>query len=165
MNTIKPRPPAAPGAVAPGATAPGATAPGATAQGATAQGATGSASAISEAVDAPEREVEAQLRVKAAPREKTKPKRQPPYAVILHNDNFNGFDYVVAVLRKVLNYDRVKAYQLTMAAHTSGRSIVWSGVREVAELKADQIRSCGPDPVAKANGAIALRVTLEPLPG
>jgi ATP-dependent Clp protease adaptor protein ClpS len=102
---------------------------------------------------------------KTAPREKTKPKRQPPYAVILHNDHFNGFDYVVSVLRKVFNYDRVKAHHLTMAAQTSGRSIVWSGVREVAELKADQIRSCGPDPVAKANGALALRVTLEPLPG
>ena len=116
-------------------------------------------------VEAPEREVESPPVEKKAPREKTKPKRQPPYAVILHNDNFNGFDYVVAVLRKVFNYDRVKAYQLTMAAHTSGRSIVWSGVREVAELKADQIRSCGPDPQAKANGALTLRVTIEPLPG
>jgi ATP-dependent Clp protease adaptor protein ClpS len=99
------------------------------------------------------------------PEERTKRKPQPPYAVILHNDNFNGFDFVVGVLRKVFHYDRPKAHQLTMAAHTSGRSIVWSGVREVAELRADQIRSCGPDPEAKASGALALRVTLEPLPG
>ena len=116
-------------------------------------------------VEAPQQEVQPLGAEEKAPRKKSKPKRQPPYAVILHNDNFNGFDYVVGVLRKVFNYDRVKAYQLTMAAHTSGRSIVWSGVREVAELKADQIRSCGPDPEAKAQGALALRVTLEPLPG
>jgi len=153
MNWIKPRPPVAQGAARQPATA------------SVAPCAAGSASAIAEAVESPEREVEPPAAVKTAPREKTKPKRQPPYAVILHNDNFNGFDFVVGVLRKVFNYDRVKAHQLTMAAHTSGRSIVWSGVREVAELKADQIRSCGPDPVAKAKGALALQVTLESLPG
>lgn len=53
---------------------------------------------------------------------------------------------------------------LTARAHFTGRSIVWSGVLEVAELKADQIRSCGADPEAKAKGAMALRVTLDPLP-
>jgi ATP-dependent Clp protease adaptor protein ClpS len=102
---------------------------------------------------------------KTAPRRRTKPKKQSPYAVILHNDDLNGFDFVVGVLRKVFHYERPKAYQLTMAAHTAGRSIVWSGVLEVAELKADQIRSCGPDPSAKVKGALALRVTVEPLPG
>jgi ATP-dependent Clp protease adaptor protein ClpS len=128
------------------------------------QCAAGSASAAA-TVEAVQPEVKSSPVEETAPGEKTKANHQPPYAVILHNDNFNGFDYVVSVLRKVFNYDRAKAHQLTMAAHTSGRSIVWSGVREVAELKADQIRSCGPDPVAKANGALALRVTLEPLPG
>jgi ATP-dependent Clp protease adaptor protein ClpS len=98
------------------------------------------------------------------PDERTKPKRQPPYAVILHNDELNGFDFVVGVLRKVFHYGRVKAFKLTMAAHAAGRSNVWSGPLEVAELKADQIRSCGPDPAAKSKGALALRVTIEPLP-
>jgi ATP-dependent Clp protease adaptor protein ClpS len=101
----------------------------------------------------------------AKPDEKTKRKVQPPYAVILHNDDVNGFDYVVAVLRKVFNYDRAKARKLTLEAHEKGRSIVWSGQLEHAELKADQIRSCGPDPIMKARGALALKVTVEPLPG
>jgi ATP-dependent Clp protease adaptor protein ClpS len=113
--------------------------------------------AVDEPAVAPPRE-------ETAPRERKKPKRQPPYAVILHNDNLNGFDFVVGVLCKVFRYEVVKSYKLTMDAHTSGRSIVWSGMREVAELRADQIRACGPDPVAKANGALALRVTIEPLP-
>jgi ATP-dependent Clp protease adaptor protein ClpS len=98
------------------------------------------------------------------PDKRTKPKRQPPYAVILHNDNLNGFDFVVSVLRKVFHYGRVKAFTLTMKAHASGRCIVWSGMLEVAELKADQIRSCGPDPDAKSKGALALRVSIEPMP-
>jgi len=95
----------------------------------------------------------------------TRTKRQPPYAVVLHNDDLNGFDFVVEVLRKVFGYDLPKAHTLTLEAHERGRSIVWSGALEVAELKADQIRSCGPDPRMRAAGAQPLGVSVEPLPG
>jgi ATP-dependent Clp protease adaptor protein ClpS len=98
-------------------------------------------------------------------REGEQPKPQPPYAVILHNDDVNTFEFVIGVLCKVFNYGYLKAFKLTLKAHVSGKSIVWSGVLEVAELKADQIRSCGPDPTMKDRGALALRVTVEPLPG
>jgi ATP-dependent Clp protease adaptor protein ClpS len=93
-----------------------------------------------------------------------KPKRQPPYAVILHNDDVNMFEHVINVLQKVFRYEQTKAIMLTTEAHHTGRSIVWSGVLEVAELKADQIRSCGPDPERKKHGALSLRVSVEPLP-
>ena len=79
--------------------------------------------------------------------------------------DLNGFDFVLGVLRKIFHYDRAKARKLTLEAHEKGRSIVWSGQLEHAELKADQIRSCGPDPIMKAHGALALKVTVEPLPG
>jgi ATP-dependent Clp protease adaptor protein ClpS len=105
------------------------------------------------------------VRPRTAPREETRTRRQPAYAVILHNDDFNGFDYVVGVLRKVFNYGRLKAFWLTFAAHVGGRSAVWSGTLEVAELKADQIRSCGPDPAARSPGASPLRVSVEPQAG
>jgi len=98
------------------------------------------------------------------PREETKVKRQPPYAVVLHNDDLNGFDYVVGALRKVFNYSLVKAFWLTLKVHVTGRSIVWTGSLEVAELKADQLRSCGPDPNMKHRGAPPLGVSIEPLP-
>ncbi len=94
-----------------------------------------------------------------------KPKLQPPYAVILHNDDVNGFDFVVRALRKVFGYGVTKAFKLTLQAHLTGRSCVWSGHRELAELKADQIRSCGPDPAMAHKGAQALRVSIEPMPG
>ena len=103
---------------------------------------------------------------KATPKPRTidKPKRQPPHAVVLHNDPVNGFDYVVGVLRKVLHYNGGRAFWLTLRAHTSGRSVVWSGTLELAELKAEQIRACGPDPNKAADGALPLTVTIEPLP-
>jgi ATP-dependent Clp protease adaptor protein ClpS len=99
------------------------------------------------------------------PREQTQTQRQPPYAVILHNDELNGFDFVIGVLRKVFNYGRLKAFWLTFKVHCAGRGVIWSGTLEVAELKADQVRSCGPDPNGARRGALPLKVTVEPLPG
>lgn len=92
----------------------------------------------------------------------TKTRRQPPYAVILHNDDLNTQEFVVSVLRKVFGYTVEKCVELMLEAHEKGRAAVWIGALEVAELKADQIRSCGPDPVQKAKGATTLGVTVEP---
>lgn len=109
------------------------------------------------------------LEVAPLPRERpdseTRTKRQQPYAVVLHNDDFNGFEFVIGVLRKVFNYGRLKAFWLTFKVHCSGRGVIWSGTLELAELKAEQVRSCGPDPNAKARGAEPLKTTIEPLPG
>jgi|1186.fasta_scaffold777059_2 ATP-dependent Clp protease adaptor protein ClpS len=105
-----------------------------------------------------------ETRVKPRPRTDTRPKPQPPHAVILHNDPINGFDYVIGVLRKVFRYNGVRAFWLTLVAHTKGTSLIWSGTLEHAELKADQVRSCGPDPKMTRRGAQQLTVSVEPLP-
>jgi ATP-dependent Clp protease adaptor protein ClpS len=118
--------------------------------------------ALSEVEDLPEvAAAEPLVRPKRASRRRTQPKRQPPYSVVLHNDDVNSFEYVVGVVRKVFHYAEPKAFRLTLAAHEQGRSILWSGALEVAELKADQIKSCGPDPEMKSRGALPLQVTIE----
>jgi ATP-dependent Clp protease adaptor protein ClpS len=89
----------------------------------------------------------------------TRTRRQPPYAVVLHNDDHNGMEFVVGVLQTVFKYELEKCIQLMMEAHETGRSIVWVGSLEVAELKADQIHSCGRDP--RVEKAEPLRVTIE----
>ena len=113
-------------------------------------------------------EVFEEVVVRTAPRQQTstetKTKRLPPYAVILHNDQVNGFGYVVGVLQKVFGYGKPKALQLTLTAHFRGRSTVWTGSLEVAELKAEQIQACGPDPEQKKAGPHPLGVSIEPLP-
>ncbi len=91
----------------------------------------------------------------------TKTRRQPPYAVILHNDDTNTMDFVVMVLRKVFGYTVEKCVKLMLEAHEKGRAVVWIGALEVAELKADQIRSCGPDPFVKKDPH-PLGVSVEP---
>jgi ATP-dependent Clp protease adaptor protein ClpS len=114
-----------------------------------------------EAVETQEPKVNPQRRNK--PDTRKKPRQQPPYAVVLHDDPVNGFDFVMGVLKKVFRYNVGKAFALTLRAHPTGRCHVWVGSLEVAELKAEQIQSCGPDPRKKAEGATALGVSLEPL--
>ena len=87
--------------------------------------------------------------------------RDPLYAVLLHNDDINTMEWVIKVLQKVLNFDKPKAILHTLEAHFKGRSIVWSGPLEIAEHRAEQIVSYGPDPTSKKAGAKPLRVTIE----
>ena len=68
-----------------------------------------------------------QVRPRSREREKVRTKTQPPYAVIVENDDLHTFEYVIEVLQKVLGYDLQKAFVLTTQVHLSGQAIVLSG--------------------------------------
>lgn len=100
----------------------------------------------------------------ARPDPQAKKKKQPRYAVILHNDDDHTFQYVIDMLMKIFAYPLEKAFVLTNQVHTQGKSMVWSGPLELAELKRDQVRSFGPDFYAVKKVEYPLGVTIEPLP-
>jgi ATP-dependent Clp protease adaptor protein ClpS len=75
--------------------------------------------------------------------EQTRTRRVPPYHVILLNDDHHSMEFVIEVLCKVLGCPVERALQLAMEAHSSGRAVIWTGPREVAELKAEQMHSSG----------------------
>jgi ATP-dependent Clp protease adaptor protein ClpS len=81
------------------------------------------------------------VRTKTRPEERVRTRRQPPYQVVLLNDDYHSFEFVVGVLCKALGYAPERAFQLMLQAHQTGRAIVWVGAKEVAELKVDQIRT------------------------
>lgn len=113
-----------------------------------------------------EREIQSPSRKRVErPDTRPKPKIQPPHAVVLHNDPINGMDFVVRALCKVFHYGSGRATWLMLRTHVTGRSIIWTGALELAELKAEQLRGCGPDPRKIYAGATPLKVTIEPLPG
>ena len=60
-------------------------------------------------------------------------KLAPPWNVIVHDDPVTLFAYVTMVLQKLFGYPWAKAHALTLAVHTTGRAVVWSGAREQAE--------------------------------
>ena len=99
---------------------------------------------------------------KADPR--NKPKRQPPYAVIVENDDDHTYEYVILGLCKVCGHSAEKAFQLASQIDKQGRAAVWTGSLEVAELKRDQILGLGPDFFARKPVTYPLGVRLEPLP-
>jgi ATP-dependent Clp protease adaptor protein ClpS len=64
-----------------------------------------------------------------------------PWIVFLWDDPVNNRSYVVAALQEVFGYSREKASQLMLEADTRGRTPVWSGSREQAEFKAQQLHT------------------------
>ncbi len=79
--------------------------------------------------------------IQTQPVEETRTRRMPPYNVILENDDDHSMEFVIEVLCKVLGCPVERAIQLMLTAHVSGRAVIWTGSREVAELKAEQVQS------------------------
>lgn len=84
----------------------------------------------------PEAEVEQEQRTK----------RQPPYHVVLLNDDDHTYDYVIEMLKALFGHPVEKGYQLAKTVDTKGRAVVLTTSLEHAELKRDQIHAYGPDP-------------------
>jgi ATP-dependent Clp protease adaptor protein ClpS len=98
-------------------------------------------------------------------REDLRTRRIPPYNVILLNDDHHSMEFVVDVLCKVLGCPLERAFQLMLEAHESGRSIIWTGPKEVAELKAEQIQTF-PEIRASDGARLGpLGCVIEPAPG
>jgi ATP-dependent Clp protease adaptor protein ClpS len=99
------------------------------------------------------------------PEHATRTRLLPPYNVILENDDFHSFEFVVMVLCKALGYSLERSHQLTEEAHFTGQAVVWTGPKEVAELKAEQV--CSFHEVRQSDGAKLgpLGCRIEPAPG
>jgi ATP-dependent Clp protease adaptor protein ClpS len=67
-----------------------------------------------------------------------------PWRVIVLNDNHNTFDGVASALSRVLpgvSFDH--GLRIADTIHATGRAIVWSGHREVAEMYWTGLRDAG----------------------
>ncbi len=62
-----------------------------------------------------------------------------PWNVVVHNDPVNLMPYVTQVFQKVFGYTRERAERHMLEVHRLGRSIVWTGARERAELYVEQL--------------------------
>jgi len=62
-----------------------------------------------------------------------------PWQVVVHNDPVNLMSYVTMVFQRVFGYPREKAERHMLEVHHNGRSILWSGMRERAELYVQQL--------------------------
>lgn len=85
-------------------------------------------------------------RTRRGQRSKTggKPRAEPPWNVVLHNDWNNSMPHVVLVLKKVIpgmSYKR--ATKIMWEAHTRGKATVKRCHKELAELYKEQLQAKG----------------------
>ncbi len=78
--------------------------------------------------------------------EEQKTRRQPPYNVILLNDDDHTYEYVILMLKELFAHPIEKGFLLAQEVDKSGRAVVCTTSRERAELKQEQIHAYGPDP-------------------
>jgi len=90
------------------------------------------------------------------------PAMLPPHVVVIENDDLHSFQYVTEVLVKVFKYSVPEAQKITMEIHKKGEAVVWTGSKEVAELKAEQVYNFGIDTYAKTPVTFPLGVRVEP---
>src|SRR5580704_17686268 len=96
------------------------------------------------------------------PRLEERTKRQPPYNVVLLNDDDHTFEYVITMLQQLFGYPREKGYQMALEVHTTGRVNVLTTSMEHAELKRDQIHAFGPDPLSLKECVGSMSAVIEP---
>ena len=82
----------------------------------------------------------------------SKPKK---YKVIMHNDHYSTWEFVIEVLKRVFYKNEDEAVSITNSVHHKGSGICGIYSREIAAMKVQQVHS-----MAKANG-YPLKCTIE----
>ena len=101
--------------------------------------------------------------VTAKPDLRQRPKKQPPYHVILLDDDDHTYEYVLDMLRKLFGHTSEQAYTLAREVDDTGRVVVDTTTLERAELKRDQIHAFGRDwRVTRCRGSMS--AAIEPAP-
>lgn len=95
------------------------------------------------------------------PEEEVVTEMQPPYNVILHNDDDHSFPYVILMLQKLFGYTAEKGHKLAHEVDDKGLAVVKTCSKELAELKQEQVHSFGPDKtIPRCKGSMTC--TIEP---
>lgn len=98
-----------------------------------------------------------------APEEAARTRLAPRWNVVLLDDDDHTYEYVVQMLQAIFDHDLSTAFRMAVEVDTTGRVIVWTGHRELAELKQEQIHAHGADPLL-TRSAGAMTAVLEPAP-
>ena len=85
----------------------------------------------------------------------------PRWHVILLDDDDHTYEYVIEMVQKLFGAPAPRAFEHAREVDTTGRTILLTTSREVAELKRDQIHAYGADPrLRRCQGSMS--AVLEP---
>jgi len=85
----------------------------------------------------------------------------PLYHVILHDDDKHSYEYVIVMLMQLFGKSPERAFEHAKEVDSTGVTIVDTCAMERAELKRDQIRAFGPDPLI-AGSPGGMSASIEP---
>ena len=89
----------------------------------------------------------------------TRTRKQPPYHVVLLNDDDHSYAYVVLMLKELFGYPVEKGFRMAEEVDRTGRAVVLTTSREHAELKQDQIHAFGPDKdIPRCKGSMSAEI-------
>lgn len=97
---------------------------------------------------------------KTKPAEKTKPKRQPQYNVLLWDDDQHSYEYVIEMMQKVFGHSAGRSLRIAFEVDNHGVAICLTTNLEHAELKCQQITSFGRDQLI-ATSVGSMKSTIE----
>ncbi len=68
----------------------------------------------------------------------SKTAEEPPYRIIIHNDDVTPMDFVVYILRQIFLLDLQTAWDVMLLAHVSGAAYVQSCPKSEAEKRVNR---------------------------
>ncbi|MEX0686520.1 MAG: ATP-dependent Clp protease adaptor ClpS [Balneolales bacterium] len=78
-------------------------------------------------------------------KEVQKTKEPPKYRVVLMNDNYTTFDFVIEVLVSIFNKNIADAVGITTDVHRKGSGLCGIYSREIAETKIEMVTQAGKE--------------------
>lgn len=82
--------------------------------------------------------------------------------VVLLDDDQHTYDYVMRLVQALFGHSLEKAFEIAETVDTEGRAVCLTTHRELGELKIEQIRGYGADPLLGGESNTSMRATLEP---
>lgn len=100
--------------------------------------------------------VVAEPKTRVKPSTRPQPRTLPLFNVVLLDDDDHSYDYVIEMLGIVFTHPVERAFQMAKEVDKSGRVVVMTAHKELAELKRDQILGYGADPrLGRSRGSMA----------
>jgi ATP-dependent Clp protease adaptor protein ClpS len=88
-----------------------------------------------------------------------KPRKLPPFNVVLLNDDDHTYEYVIEMLRALFGVSESRAFELARQVDTGGRAVLLTTTKEHAEFKRDQVHAYGRDTrIAACRGSMSARI-------
>lgn len=97
-------------------------------------------------------------------RTQTRTKQQPPWNVILLDDDFHTYEYVIRMMQSVFGHTLESAFRIAVQVDSTGRAVCATVHKELAELKQEQIHAFGRDPLMSTSAG-SMSATIEPCTG